>query len=83
MTHELKTWPVYFQEVWNRNKKFELRKHDRPYQVGDTLILLEYEPTKAEYTGRKIFAEIGYIFSEPVFGLKDGYCILSLLKITI
>lgn len=81
MTHELKTWPEYFEQIWIGDKTFELRKFDRPYQQGDQLVLLEYDPTKAKFTGRKIWAEVGYIFSKPVFGLKDEYCILSLLNV--
>lgn len=41
--HELKTWPYYFEEVWNGTKTFEVRKNDRDFRVGDTLILQEYD----------------------------------------
>ena len=34
MTHELKTYPKYFQETIEGNKPFEIRKNDRNFQVG-------------------------------------------------
>ena len=43
-THYLKCWPVYFGLVLSGAKQFELRKNDRNYQVGDVLILCEYDP---------------------------------------
>ena len=44
MIHELKCFPEYFQDVIDGKKTFEIRLHDRPYQVGDLLALNEYLP---------------------------------------
>jgi len=44
MTHNLKTWPSFFQAVKSKIKPFEIRENDRNYQVGDTLILEEFSP---------------------------------------
>lgn len=46
MHHELKTHPDYFQAVKRGEKPFELRQDDRPYAVGDTLILREWDADK-------------------------------------
>lgn len=43
--HSLKTLPVYFAAVLRGDKTFEVRKNDRDFQTGDTLILREYDPT--------------------------------------
>ena len=43
MTHELKTWPEFFGPVWTGEKKFEIRKNDRDFAPGDTLLLREYK----------------------------------------
>ena len=43
-THNLKCWPEPFAAVANGIKTFEVRRDDRPYAVGDTLILREWCP---------------------------------------
>lgn len=42
--HELKTWPDFFDAIWNNEKHFELRKDDRGFQAGDTLLLTPEGP---------------------------------------
>ena len=59
--HELKCWPEYFQAVIDGVKPFEVRKWDRPFRVGDTLVLKEYDPQKLDYTGRETKREITYL----------------------
>lgn len=55
--HELKTLPEYYQQVISGQKRFEYRRNDRGYQVGDVLILREYIlpdlTTPGGYTGAK------------------------------
>src|SRR5690349_17118367 len=44
-THELKTWPEYFQEVKAGRKTFEIRREDdRCFNVADQLVLREFVP---------------------------------------
>ena len=80
--HDLKCWPEYFQQVWDRNKLFEIRKNDRGFTKGDTFTLWEYEPSTQEYTNRFISGNITYVtpFGQPegqvVFGIypvKQGH----------
>jgi ASC-1-like (ASCH) protein len=75
MIHELKILPAYFDAVYDGRKKFEVRFNDRGYQVGDTLILREYE--KGHYTGRSVEKKITYVL-ENSFGMEPHYCILSI-----
>jgi hypothetical protein len=42
--HYLKTLPVYFDAVRRGDKTFEIRKNDRDFQTGDTLVLKEFDP---------------------------------------
>ena len=77
--HKLKILPEYFQAVWDGTKTFELRKFDRDYKVGDTLVLEEWDGSK--YTGSAICKTISYILADcPAYGLADGFCILGMVE---
>jgi len=79
--HELKTIQPYFDQVINNEKGFELRKMDRDYEIGDILILQEYDQYTNTYSGREANRVIGYILEGAVkFGLKKGYGILGFLQ---
>jgi hypothetical protein len=43
--HELKTWPEFFDAVARCEKRFEVRKNDRGFQRGDTLVLRRWDPS--------------------------------------
>lgn len=80
MTHELKTWPEYFQSVWDGIKTFEVRKADRDFNIRDTLWLREWDPTTKEYTGRGCHGEITYILFGGQFGIEQGTCVIGFKK---
>ena len=75
MTHELKTYPKYFQETIEGNKQIEIRKNDRDFQVGDVLILKEWDNIK--YSGREIGVVVRYVLRDFI-GLQEGYVALGL-----
>lgn len=77
--HNLKIWPEYFKAVKEGKKTFELRKADRPFAVGDTLVLQEWDPATQEYTGDSVDVQVTYILSGGSFGLDSDYCILGFL----
>lgn len=74
--HELKCWPEFFQEIWIDKKKFEIRKNDRDYAVGDYLVQREYEIDKG-YTGRVLVMSVPYLLDNPDF-VKDGFVVMSI-----
>jgi hypothetical protein len=78
--HDLKCWPDSFNALVHEEKTFEWRKNDRGFEVGDTLWLREWEPTSGKYTGREIKRSVAYILSGSLFGIPEGYCIMSLRK---
>lgn len=75
--HKLKTWPEYYRAITEGKKRFELRKNDRNFQEGDTLILQEWSP-ETGYTGRVAKRNVTYILHGGQFGLPDDMCIMSL-----
>lgn len=79
-THNLKTWPEYFEQVILGLKSYELRRNDRDFQVGDFLCLQEWDPKTESYTGRECRVRVTYMYSAKEgdnWGLLPGYCILS------
>ena len=71
---ELKIRQEYFESVLSRDKRFEIRKNDRNFQVGDILVLREYE---GKYTGRAAVVEVLYVLND-FEGLASGYAALSI-----
>jgi hypothetical protein len=76
-THSLKTWPKYFRAIIDGSKKFELRKNDRDFHVGDTLKLEEWDAVAEEYTGRTVLMRVTYLI-QGEFGLPEDMCIMSI-----
>ena len=75
--HELKILPKWYENVESNKKNFEIRRNDRDFKVGNTLVLQEYE--EGSYTGRQITRKIQYIYQgNGDYGLSEGYCILGL-----
>lgn len=73
MTHELKILPEYFEAVTSGRKRFEIRKNDRDYKVGDLLYLREWNAD--EFTGNSYKAEVTYITD---YAQKDGSVVLGI-----
>ena len=78
MLHVLKTVQPYFEALWSGEKRFEVRKNDRGFQVGDSLCLREYDAAARSYSGRLVMANVLYVLIGPQFGVEAGYCVMSL-----
>lgn len=75
--NQKKILPQYFKEVWIGNKNFELRKDEDDAQVGDELILEEWD-LKSGYTGMFAKRDVLYVLrNASEYGLMDGYCIIG------
>lgn len=78
MIHELKILPEYYEPVRDGKKKFEIRKDDRGFLLGDSLRLNKWTPNGG-YTGETIITDITYILrggSDP--GIEKGFCLMGL-----
>ena len=77
--HELKTWPVYFQEVYAGLKTFVVRFNDRNYQVGDLLELKEWDDIVQLYTHRSMLVKVTYIIDlDEITGGDNDYVVMSI-----
>jgi len=87
--HELKSWPEFFMWVLSGDKKAELRYNDRDYQVGDVLVLREWEPKTESYSGRQCRRRVSHVMYgagsvgviTPMRGLNLKYVVLSLQEV--
>lgn len=71
--HELNILPEYYSAVVLGKKRFEIRKKDRVYKIGDIIRLREYEDGK--YTGNVYVVEITYITD---YEQKDNFVVLGI-----
>ena len=76
----LRTWPVYFRAIWRGEKRAELRKNDRSFQVGDKVLLIEFDPLTGHQPSpsRDILVRITHVLEgagKP--GINDDYCLWS------
>jgi len=82
--HRVKSWSHFFDAIVNGDKLHDLRKNDRDYKVGDTIVLRRYDMKNGRFTGEECERKISYItnnqfpcaYSSAV--LPHDYCILSL-----
>lgn len=78
MEHKLKILSRYYEAIRQGKKTFEVRKDDRPFQEGDTLLLEEcVTPNGCGYTGREMKVDVTYILRDSEY-VKDGYCIMGI-----
>lgn len=79
--HRVKCWPQYFKAIRSGEKTFEVRRDDRGYQRGDTLVLVEFDPSLVllfRESGETEEREITWIFTGGQFGIEPGYVVLAL-----
>lgn len=76
--HIKKIQSVYFWDIIKNNKRFEIRKNDCNYQVGDRVKLLLYNGEERVGTTNYIIVKITYILKDiPQYGLDKDYCIFG------
>lgn len=80
MQHTLKIHPEPYAAVVHGDKTFEFRKDDRipRFEVGDQLVLEEYQPDLGAHTGKFTKRRVTYILRGPAFGVPEGYCVMSI-----
>lgn len=91
-THDLKCSTEYFDAVASAAKNFEVRRDDRGFQRGDTLVLRRYgmcatigkmRYLNGDYSvyqtdADTIKADITYVLTGGQFGIEPGYVVLGI-----
>ncbi len=85
--HHVKSWPQYFASIKEGQRTHDLRRNDREFQVGDLMILAEFDPQAQKYTGETCEVEITSMTStsQPCAvsseALDPAFCILSIRRV--
>lgn len=84
--HVLKTIDRYWDAIADGTKTFEVRKNDRAFQKGDTLILQRWEDGKfgmhRSTPFQTLSMKITYMLQGGQFGIEPAYCVLGFKKVT-
>lgn len=78
MIHTLKTDPGPFSALWSKKKTYEVRRDDRGFEVGDTLVLNETLST----SGRYVLARVIYKTPGGSYGLPSDTCVLGIEELS-
>ena len=87
----MKTWPEPFIAILDGRKRFEIRRNDRGFMVGDLLILQEWDPAlavearsnhraypeKEAFTRRDITVVVTYVAPGGSWGLPADMCVMG------
>lgn len=76
MEHKLKIQQKYFEPVIQGKKRFEIRKNDRNFKVGDIVVLEEIDENNA-YTGDSFKTKITFITD---YQQKNGYVVFGISR---
>ena len=76
--HSLKTWPESFAAVQDGRKRYEIRRNDRAFAVGDVLVLREWEPSTERYTREMVSVRVTYLTPGGTFGLPTDLCVMGI-----
>jgi hypothetical protein len=68
-THSLKCWPQYLDPLLDGRKTFDVRVDDgRGFEVGDTLVMTEWNPHTESYGDRVASFTVTYL-------MRGGDCV--------
>jgi hypothetical protein len=81
--HKLKCWIPYYDAILSGDKKFDVRRNDRDFEVGDYVLLEKFDPQKGAYVtgsfGQPLAVEkrVQYILPGGQFGIEPGFVVLG------
>ena len=76
--HVLKCWPEAYRDIVSGIKAYEYRRNDRGFEIGDYLVLKEWNPKTKEYTGEVFTVIVTHITKGPLYRVRRGYCVMAI-----
>ena len=77
----MKSLTTHFRGIRSGAKKFEIRRDDREgkFQIGDELLMREFDQDRQDYTGDSVTVEVTYIMrGKPTNPIAVGYCVMAI-----
>ena len=83
--HELKVNAEFWDALADGRKTFEVRRHDRDFQCGDTLHLRRWLRSMGIYSGSagQLMFTITYILPGGQFGIEPGFSVLGISPLEV
>lgn len=86
--HDLKIDKKFYHDVLHGQKRFEIRKNDREYQVNDLLVLRAYDQEARQYYDQEQHApmllRVTYMLADyECRGLRDGYVAMGIERVEV
>ncbi len=66
------------ERVRDGSKRYEVRRFDRDFHVGDILILVEFDRETARYSGESVRAKVTTITEPGAYGLPADVGVLGI-----
>jgi len=76
MIHKITVDSIDFHNIKRHFKFYDIRKNDRDYRIGDTIVYREQETFG--YSGNEVKRDITYLETKCE-GLQEGYVVLSII----
>lgn len=77
--HVLKLEQPFFDDVYNNQKEFEVRKNDRDFKLGDRIKFVEYPH---QQFSKFVIKDVKYILEGGQHGIDKDYVVLGLKEIS-
>lgn len=80
-THHLKCAAPYFDAIARGDKTFEVRKDDRVFQSGDTLLLTRIDdqaPGSMPWEQFTLGVIVTFVLQGGQFGIEPGYVVMAI-----
>jgi len=75
----LKIWPSHFLAVESERMKCQWRRDDEHrFEIGDVIILEEWDPSTNGYTGKELKVEVTHVLRAPQFQIPENHAVLSI-----